>query len=206
MDLVPEGAGTRPSERWSAADELRRRYDLRDRPFVLTLALKRPHKNLKRLLEGLALIPRDRRPVLVLAGHATPYERDLRTHAARLGLDEDVRFVGWVPNEELEGLYRASTCFVFPSLYEGFGLPVLEAMARGVPVACSDRGALVEVAGQAAILFDPEQPQAIAAAIERLLGDPGERERLSRAGRANAARFSWAETARRTLRVYELAL
>jgi len=142
IDLVPEGVGMTPPERWSTADELRRRYDLRDRPFVLTLALKRPHKNLERLLEALALIPRDRRPVLVVVGHATPYERELREQAAILGLEEDLRFLGWVPNEELEGLYRASTCFAFPSLYEGFGLPVLEAMSRGVPVACSGRGAL----------------------------------------------------------------
>jgi glycosyltransferase involved in cell wall biosynthesis len=206
VELVPEGTGTGLSERWSPEDELRRRYGLRDRPFALTLALKRPHKNLERLLEALALIPRDRRPLLVLAGHATPYEKKLRKHAAHLGVDEDTRFVGWVSDEELEGLYRASTCFVFPSLYEGFGLPVLEAMARGVPVACSDRAALVEVAGDAAIRFDPEQPRAVAAAIERLVADPTERERLSRAGRANAARFSWATTAQRTLRVYELAL
>src|SRR5262249_34902828 len=158
--------------------------------------LKRPHKNLKRLLEALALIPRDRRPVLVLAGHATPYERELRNHAARLGLDEDARFVGWVPNEELEGLYRSSTCFVFPSLYEGFGLPVLEAMSRAVPVACSGRGALAEVADDAAVTFDPEQPRAIADAIEKVLGDPRERERLRRAGPVNAGRFTWEETAR----------
>jgi glycosyltransferase involved in cell wall biosynthesis len=206
IDLVPQGVGMTPPERWGTAEELRRRHDLRDRPFVLTLALKRPHKNLESLLEALALIPRDRRPVLVLAGHPTPYEQELREHAVRLGLDEDVRFVGWVPDEQLEGLYRASTCFVFPSLYEGFGLPVLEAMSRGVPVACSDRGALAEVAGDAAVTFDPEQPQEIAAAVETLLADPAERGRLSRAGRANAARFSWAETARRTLHVYERAL
>jgi len=206
IDLVPEGVGMTALQRWSTADELRRRYELGDRPFALTLALKRPHKNLKRLLDALALIPRDRRPVLVLAGHATPYERELRKHAAHLSLDEDVRFVGWVPNDELEGLYRASTCFVFPSLYEGFGLPVLEAMSRGVPVACSDRGALLEVADDAAVTFDPEQPRAIADAIERILGDPAERERLRRAGPANAARFSWQETARQTLRVYERVL
>jgi glycosyltransferase involved in cell wall biosynthesis len=95
---------------------------------------------------------------------------------------------------------------VFPSLYEGFGLPVLEAMARGVPVACSNRGALAEVASDAALTFDPEQPSAMAAVIEKLLADPGERERLARGGRANAARFSWAETARKTVVSYESAL
>jgi glycosyltransferase involved in cell wall biosynthesis len=176
------------------------------RPFVLTVSLKRPNKNLLRLLEAIALIPGERRPILVLAGHRTAYEDELRARAAELGLVEETRFLGWVPGGELEGLYRSSTCFVFPSLYEGFGLPILEAMARGVPVACSNRGALVEVADQAALMFDPEQPHAIAAAIERLLADPRERARLSRAGRENAARFTWAESARRTLETYESAL
>jgi len=159
-----------------------------------------------RLLEGLATIPNERRPVLVLPGYATPHERELRECSARLGLTADTRFLGWVSDEELEGLYRSAACFVFPSLYEGFGLPVLEAMARGVPVACSDRGSLGEVTGGAAVTFDPEQPRAIAAAIERLLADPAERERLRVAGHANAARFTWSETARGTLRTYEAAL
>jgi glycosyltransferase involved in cell wall biosynthesis len=206
VEVVPNGIGTPPAAYWESGEEVRRRHALGDRPFVLTVSLKRPNKNLERLLEALSLIPRDRRPILVLAGHATSYEQELRRQAARLALTRDTRFLGWVTNDELEGLYRTSTCFVFPTLYEGFGLPVLEAMARGVPVACSDRGALGEVADRAALTFDPEQPRAIAAAIEKLLGDPRERERLSRAGRANATRFSWAETARRTLATYESAL
>ncbi len=206
IDLVPNGLGTPPAPHWDSEEELRRRYDLGARPFVLTVSLKRPNKNLLRLLEALALIPKARRPILVLAGHRTAYERELQARARELGLVADTRFLGWVPSEELEGLYRSSSCFVFPSLYEGFGLPVLEAMARGVPVACSNRGALVEVADKAALTFDPEQPHAIAAAIERLLADPAERERLRRAGRENAARFTWADTARRTLESYESAL
>jgi glycosyltransferase involved in cell wall biosynthesis len=206
IDVVPNGIGMSPTVRPEPEEELRRRYDLGTRPFVLTVSLKRPNKNLERLLDALALIPPDRRPILVLAGHATPYEEELRGHAARLGVMNDTRFLGWVTSEELDGLYRASTCFVFPSLYEGFGLPVLEAMTRGVPVACSNCGALTEVADDAALTFDPEQPGAIAAAVERLLADPEERRRLSRAGQANAARFSWAETAKKTLATYESAL
>jgi len=206
IDLVPNGLGTPPAEHWDSEEDVRRRYDLGARPFVLTVSLKRPHKNLLRLLEAIALIPGERRPILVLAGHRTPYEDELRARAAELGLGDDTRFLGWVPDEELEGLYRSSSCFVFPSLYEGFGLPVLEAMARGVPVACSNRGALVEVADSAALTFDPEQPHAIAAAIERLLADPAERERLRHAGRENAARFTWVEAARRTFETYESAL
>jgi glycosyltransferase involved in cell wall biosynthesis len=206
IDVVPNGIGTPPAERWASEADVRRRHDLGARPLLLTVSLKRPNKNLERLLDALALIPPERRPLLMLAGHATPYQEKLRAHAARVGVAADARFLDWVPSSELEGLYRASTCFVFPSLYEGFGLPVLEAMTRGVPVACSERGALAEVADAAALLFDPEQPRAIAAAIEKLLADPAERDRLGRAGRANAARFSWAETARKTLASYESAL
>jgi len=206
IDVVPNGIGLPPAARWTPAEKLRRRYDFGSRPLLLTVSLKRPNKNLVRLLDAVALIPSERRPLLVLVGHATPYEQQLREHAELLGLSLDTRFLNWVPNEELEGLYRASAGFVFPSLYEGFGLPVLEAMVRGVPVACSDRGALAEIADNAALMFDPEQPHAIAAAIEKLLLDTEERERLTRAGRANAARFSWAETARKTLESYEAAL
>jgi glycosyltransferase involved in cell wall biosynthesis len=206
IDLIPNGFGAPPAAHWDSEEELRRRHDLGTRPFVLTVSLKRPNKNLLRLLEAMALIPAQRRPILVLAGHATPYEAQLRARAVDLGLGEHTRFLGWVPSEELEGLYRSATCFVFPSLYEGFGLPVLEAMARGTPVACSNRGALIEVADHAALLFDPEQPDAIAAAIEKLLADPIERERLSRAGREQAARFTWAEAARRTFETYESAV
>jgi glycosyltransferase involved in cell wall biosynthesis len=206
IDVVPNGIGLPPVARWTPQEELRRRYGFGARPLVLTVSLKRPNKNLVRLLDAVALIPGERRPLLVLAGHATQYEQELREHAAQLKISADTRFLDWVPNEELEGLYRASTCFVFPSLYEGFGLPVLEAMTRGVPVACSNRGALAEVADDAALLFDPEEPQSIAAAVERLLADEAERERLISLGHANAARFSWAETARKTLASYESAL
>jgi glycosyltransferase involved in cell wall biosynthesis len=157
-------------------------------------------------VQALALIPSERRPVLVLPGYETPHELDLRAQAAQLGVEEDVRVVGWVAAEELEGLYRSAVCSVFPSLYEGFGLPVLEAMARGLPVACSDRGALREVAGDAALTFDPTSARSIAGAIETLLRDVAERERLSLLGRERASRFSWAETARGTLASYERAL
>jgi glycosyltransferase involved in cell wall biosynthesis len=206
IDVVPNGIGLPPLAHWPPEEDVRRRYDLGEQPLLLTVSLKRPNKNLERLLEAVALIPWERRPLLLLAGHATPYQEELRAHASRLGVTDDARFLDWVPNEDLEALYRAATAFVFPSLYEGFGLPVLEAMSRGVPVACSNRGALAEVADDAALTFDPDDPAAIAAAIEKLVSDPAERTRLARAGRENAARFSWAETARGTLASYELAL
>ena len=118
----------------------------------------------------------------------------------------DVRFLGWTSPGDVEGLFAIAGAFVFPSFYEGFGLPVLEAMARGVPVACSDRASLPEVAGDAALLFDPDDPGAIARAIERLLADRSEAERLRDAGRARAARFTWSRAAELTLASYERAL
>jgi glycosyltransferase involved in cell wall biosynthesis len=206
IDVVPEGVRLPLQDRPTDVTDLRDRLGIGDRPVALTVSAKRPHKNLMRLLEAMALIPNDRRPVLVLPGYPTEWEAELRGKAHDLGLDGDTRFLGWVPEDELENLYAAAACFVFPSLYEGFGLPVLDAMARGVPVACSDRGSLPEVAGDAARLFDPEHPTAIAEAIETLLSDRAEADRLVAAGRARAAEFTWQETARLTVEVYRRAL
>ena len=206
IDVIPEGVGATPSAEPEAADVLRARHVLGARPVVLSVSAKRPHKNLMRLLEALAAIPAERRPMLVIPGYPTPYEIQLRERAAQLGIAGDVRLLGWVSSAELEGLYALAAVFVFPSLYEGFGLPVLEAMRRGVPVACSDRSSLPEVAGDAALLFDPEDPAAITAAIERVLADPAEAARLRDAGRAQAARFTWAACARATAATYERAM
>ena len=205
IDVVPEGVGASSA---AAADQrdLRARYDIGDRQVVLTVSAKRPHKNLARLLEALALIPPERRPVLVLPGYPTPYEAELRRRSAELGVERDTRFLGWIAADELEGLYRLAACFVFPSLYEGFGLPVLEAMARGLPVACSDRGSLAEVAAGAALVFDPELPEEIAKAIETLLSDPGRADALRTAGLERVRLFSWDAAAKTTFDVYERAL
>jgi glycosyltransferase involved in cell wall biosynthesis len=206
VDVVPQGVSPPPPAPPRAAAECRRRLDLGDRPVVLTASAKRPHKNLARLLEALASIPPERRPVLLLPGYPTPYEAELRRQAEELGLAADTRILGWVSTAELESLYAVASAFVFPSLYEGFGLPILEAMARGVPVASSRRGSLAEVAGDAARGFDPERPAEIAAAIEALLADPAEAERLRLAGRRRAAGFRWEATARETIACYERAL
>jgi glycosyltransferase involved in cell wall biosynthesis len=205
VDVVPLGV-TQPGEPPAgAAARARERFGLGDRPVVLSVSAKRPHKNLERLVRALAGIPAERRPMLVLPGYPTPHEGELRTLARELGIEDAIAWPPWVSADELEGLYAAATCLVFPSLYEGFGLPVLEAMARGVPVATSGRASLAEVAGDAALLFDPEDVTAIGAAIERLLADAGERARLVAAGRARAARFTWERTAELTLAAYERA-
>ena len=206
IDVVPNGVGTPPDLEPLPAAEVRARHHLGERPFVLCTSAKRPHKNLLRLLDALASIPAERRPVAVLTGYPTEHEAELNERAAALGVTGDVRMLGWVEQAELEGLYAAATCLVFPSLYEGFGLPVLEAMARGVPVASSDRSSLPEVAGDAALLFDPEDVSAMAHAIERLLSDGVERQRLIALGREQAKRFTWEACARGTLASYERAL
>jgi glycosyltransferase involved in cell wall biosynthesis len=206
VDIVPLGLGATPTMPPMDEAETRARHDLGDRQYVLSVSAKRPHKNLLRLLDALAALPAQRRPVLVVPGYPTWHERALREHAEALGVTADVRFPSWVSESELEGLYAAAACFAFPSLYEGFGMPVLEAMRRGIPVACSNCSSLPEVAGDAALMFDPERPAEIAAAIERLLTDRAEAERLRVAGRERAARFSWKATARATLRTYERVL
>jgi glycosyltransferase involved in cell wall biosynthesis len=206
LDVVPLGVGTTTGGAPEPSDVLRERHALGARRVALSVSAKRPHKNLLRLLEALAAIPAERRPVLVVPGYPTPYEATLRERAGQLGVIDDLRLLDWVSGPELEGLYALADVFVFPSLYEGFGLPVLEAMRRGVPVACSDRSSLPEVAGDAALLFDPDDARAIAAALERVLGDRGEAQRLRAAGRLQAQRFTWAATARATAASYDRAL
>jgi glycosyltransferase involved in cell wall biosynthesis len=138
-------------------------------------------------------------------GYRTTFEAEIDREAARLGIADRVRFPGWVSDEDLEGLYAAATCFVFPSLIEGFGMPVLEAMERGLPVACSNAASLPEVAGDAVRYFDPLDEAEIAAALAELIEDAELREKLASAGRERARLFSWERTARLTAESYERA-
>lgn len=206
INVVHEGIGAVQRVAPLPEAEVREWLDAGGRPMVLSASAKRPHKNLLRLLGALALIEPRRRPLLVVPGYRTAHESELRQRAAQLDLAADVRLLGWIDEQQLEGLYAAASCFIFPSLYEGFGLPVLEAMVRGLPVACSGRGALAEVAGDAALRFDPESETEIAGAIERLLSDREEASRLREAGRQRAAQFSWAAAAAGTLATYERVL
>jgi glycosyltransferase involved in cell wall biosynthesis len=206
IDVVPLGLGAVRREAPLPEREVRTRFDLGERRVVLSLSAKRPHKNLLALIGALARIPAQGRPVLVLPGYPTAHERQLRERGHALDLDADVRFPAWVSAAELEGLWALAEAFVFPSLYEGFGLPVLEAMARGVPVACSNASSLPEVAGDAALLFDPHSEQGIAQALERLLDDDALRARLRARGMARAEQFTWERTASLTLESYARVL
>jgi glycosyltransferase involved in cell wall biosynthesis len=206
IDVVPLGIGTVARCEPLPEQELRERLGLGERQVALSLSAKRPHKNLLALIGALALIPVERRPLLVLPGYPTEHEAQLRERARMVGAEGDVRFLDWLSGEEFEGLWRISDAFVYPSLYEGFGLPVLEAMARGVPVACSNASSLPEVAGDAALQFDPRDERAIASALERLLSDRDEDraevERLRARGLERAREFTWERTARLTLESY----
>lgn len=198
VDVAPNGVTLTPV---AAATDVRERFGLGDGPVVLSVSAKRPHKNLMRLLEAVSLLDGD--PMLVLPGYPTPHEAELKARAAALGVK--AVFPAWISPEELEGLYATAAAFVFPSLAEGFGLPVLEAMARGVPVACSNRSSLPEVAGDAALLFDPFDSRAIADAITKLL-DPATAQCLRQAGRTRAREFTWERCADLTVAAYERTL
>jgi len=205
IDVVPLGLGASQRCAPLPESEVRDRFALDSRTVLLSLSAKRPHKNLAVLISALARIDPMRRPLLVLPGYPTWHEQELRDRASSVGVENDVRFLAWASEEELEGLWALAKGFVFPSLYEGFGLPVLEAMARGVPVACSNASSLPEVAGDAALLFDPHDEQEVAGCIQRLLEDSDLVARLRRAGRERAAQFTWERTARLTLESYSRA-
>jgi glycosyltransferase involved in cell wall biosynthesis len=202
VDVVPLGPGLPADVEGPPPLEIRKRFEVGAAPLVLSVLAKRRHKNGARLIEALARVPD---AVLLVPGYSTGYEDELARVADAQGVADRVRLLGWVDDPTLDGLYRAADCFVFPSLAEGFGLPVLEAMLRGAPVACSETSSLPEVAGAAALLFDPLDVGAIAEAVRRLLTDPELAERLRAAGRRQAAGFTWDEAARRTLASYRLA-
>jgi glycosyltransferase involved in cell wall biosynthesis len=163
-----------------------------------------PYKNVAGLIRALDVLRRmDRWPLtLTIAGSPDDRYPDLRDLPSRLGVADRVRWTGYLSDEQLLATYREADVLVHASLYEGFGLQVLEAMALGVPVVASDRGSLPEVAGEAALLVNPEDPVAFAGAVRRVLDDPALAASLSAKGRARAAQFRWRDTAAATLRVY----
>lgn len=172
-------------------------------PYVLALGSASPSKNLPSLVRAFARLNRPDL-LLVLAGHL-PADGEIAEVAAHEGCDERVVCTGYVDDGDLESLFAGATVFAFPSTYEGFGLPVLDAQRSGVPVVCSSAASVPEVAGEGAVVVDPGSVDAIAAGLDRVLDDGDERRRLVAAGRRNLERFSWERTARATSALYSEA-
>ena len=188
----------------------RRRRGLPER-FILFVGTLEPRKNLVRLIHAYGDWCAARRtagapPKLVIAGGRGWFYHQIFAHVVERGLDSQVLFPGYLPCDELPWWYRAADLFIYPSLFEGFGLPVLEAMACGTPTITSATSSLPEVAGEAALLVNAEDPRALATAIDRVLGDPVLAAELSRRGVARAAEFTWARTASATASLYRTLL
>ncbi len=206
IDVVPLAGGD-PGPDATPEAELRQRLDLGAGRIVLSLSALKTHKNLAPLVRALPSVLRDApETILVLPGNPTRHQDALVSLTRELGVGEAVRFPGWLSAADVEGLYQAAACFIFPSRHEGFGLPVLEAMRRRVPVACSNASALPEVAGNAAMYFDPRRPEEIAATLVRLLTDRREAQRYAARGFEHQQAFTWKRTAVGTLHTYERAL
>lgn len=206
IDVVPLAPGLGGRTAPTGESRLRARLELGGGPVILTVSAKRVHKNLERLIRAMSIVV-EQMPdaVLVLPGNPTPHERVLRALADELGLASRVRFPDYVDAADLEGLYELAECFVFASVNEGFGIPILEAMRRGVPVACSRASSLPEVAGDAALYFDPYSVSDIANALIELLSDRALAADLVSRGRTRERAFTWEATARGTLTSYARA-
>jgi glycosyltransferase involved in cell wall biosynthesis len=199
----------RPVAEPGVIEAMRRRLGLPDR-YLLSVGTIEPRKNLAALLEAVKSLERsaaDRGepalPPIVIVGKRGWLYDDFFKRLAALGMEGRVILPGYVPDEDLPAVYSGASCFVFPSLYEGFGLPPLEAMSCGAPVVCSNTSSLPEIVGDAAITVDPADTGALAAAIARVLGDADLSAGLSARGLRRAATFSWQRTASQTLQVYE---
>ena len=206
VTVTPLAAGARYRPQTAAeVGRVRDKYRLPDR-FLLYLGINKPHKNLPALVDAYAQTASRLAAPLVIAGAWDNRYPQSKQRARRHRLGDAVRFLGPIDERDLPALYSAATLFVFPSLYEGFGLPVLEAMACGTPVACSNTASLAEVTGEAALLFDPHSVAAIRDALSELIEDGRQRARRSEQGLARAGRFSWQATAEATLRCYRQLL
>ncbi len=186
-------------------DRLRNRYHLPEH-FILTVATLEPRKNVPFLLEGYARLCQslEKPPGLVIAGRSGWNMDNVNKHLASAGAD--IVVTGFVPKDDLVGLYNLADVFVLPSLYEGFGFPPLEAMACGCPVVLSNRGALPEIAGDAALFIDPECMDSFVSAVRLVLMDPELRTSLVQRGFKRAGHFSWNEAAKGTVQLYRKAL
>jgi glycosyltransferase involved in cell wall biosynthesis len=185
---------------------IRRHYDLL-RPFVFSVGTIQPRKNYGRLIEAVALLRQKGYELdLVIAGGHGWLEDPIHQTVHDTQMQDHVHFIGFATEADLPALYSAAVCLAFPSLYEGFGLPVLEAMACGTPVVTSNLSSLPEVAGDAALMVDPYDSEAIAVAIQYVLDDSTLRNQLIEKGYERVGRFSWGESARKLQQIYNAML
>jgi glycosyltransferase involved in cell wall biosynthesis len=181
-----------------------RQYRL-PKQFLLFVGLFSPRKNIAGILQAYAILKKKHQIIhqLVMVGErGWLYRADLEL-VQRLGLESDVVFPGFVEDEDLPAVYNLADVFIFPSLYEGFGLPVLEAMACGTPVVTSDLSALPEVVGDAGVLIDPRNPEEIASGVYRLLSNSKLASGLARAGLERSSHFTWTNAARELMAVFQ---
>lgn len=209
MHVVYNGVGDQyvPTDPERARRLMAERHGL-DTPYFLFVGKLEARKNIVRMLDAFARFRREAgEPVkLVLAGRRTPLSEGLDDAIARLGVGPDLVEIGYVPDEDLPLLYAGAHAFVFTTLWEGFGIPVIEAMSCGTPVITSNLSSLPEISGDAALLVDPYKPEDIADAMLKLWKSPVLAAELRERGFVNARRFSWDETARQTMAVYREAL
>jgi glycosyltransferase involved in cell wall biosynthesis len=205
ISIIHDGIVFPLSEARLSKVDLEKELEIKN-PYILYVGRFAPHKNLPRLLEAFHLLKNkyNINHQLVLVGSKDKDYLSLKQKVAQLSLKDAVVFTGFLKDENLfERLYREASLLILPSLYEGFGLPVLEAMSRGVPVACSNTFSLLEIAGNAAQFFKPENPKDIADSIYKVLTDNILKEGLINKGLKQYKKFSWAKTARKTLSVYK---
>ena len=210
ISVIPLAAGDhfRPIRDEEELQRVRQTYGI-EGEYMLSVGAIQPRKNLGRLVAAYSHLrgakPEGKLPKLVLAGKcAWLYDETLRA-IKELELSDSIILTGYVPDSDLPALYSGALCFIYPSYFEGFGLPPLEAMQCGVPVIVGDRTSLPEVVGDAGLLVDPFDVDALAAAIEKVVSDSNLRAKLSVQGLARAKLFEWRETARQTLAVYQKA-
>jgi len=204
-NAIDEEFGARPDD--EEIGRVRERYQLHD-PFVLYAGNIKPHKNLERLIEAFYTLRKngfEHVKLLIIGDEISKYPT-LRRAVHRHKLHQHVRFLGFVSDKTLACLYRLATVFVFPSLYEGFGLPPLEAMASGTPVITSNQSSLPEIMGDAALFVDPYEPDAIFEAMRRVLTEPELARSLSERGLARVGQFSWDRSVRRVRAIYDEVL
>jgi len=205
IQILPIGLDEtyRPVEDPAVLDEVLRRYGI-EKPYIFYLGNFKPHKNVQGLFRAFARLGEWRREYqLVLGGRPDRWIDERRRLAAELGIAARTRFIGLVAEADMPALYSGAAVFVFPSLYEGFGLPPLEAMACGAPVVASNRTSIPEVVGDAGVLVDPEDAEGLSGSLSRLLQDAGERERLRKKGLAQADLFRAAGICEKQLRLLE---